>query len=62
MVVFQEYLLTKGTSLDMIAAWRFLDDYLDDYLLYASKYKADGTALLPRCSGVDSDVFVEDLK
>lgn len=62
MVIFQEYLLTKGTSLDMIAAWRFLDDYLDDYLLYASKYKADGTALLPRCSGVDSDVFVEDLK
>ena len=62
MVVFQEYLLAKGTSLDMIAAWRFLDDYLDDYLLYASKYKADRTALLPRCSDVDADVFVEDLK
>ncbi len=48
MVIFQEYLQSQGTSLDMISAASFLDDHLEAFIEYAGSYSiAKGDLLMP---------------
>lgn len=48
MVILQEYLASKGASMDEIPASQFLDDDLENYILYARNYRVPtGDLLLP---------------
>ena len=61
MVILQEYLATITSSLDSIAAWRFLDDYLDEFLRFISNYNVGETELLPDKATIDYPTFIAEL-
>ena len=62
MVIVQEFLENKGASLDEMPASQFLDEYLDDFLLFVRNYSVDkDDLLLPDHCDFDSQNHIEFL-
>ena len=63
MVVFQEYLQGIGTSLDAVSAVEFLDEYLDEFILFSKKYRVKkDDLLLPAMVDFDYLEFANSLE
>lgn len=63
MIMLQEYLTTIHTSLDTINAADFLDDHIDKFMEYVSKYEIDDVAnLMPKNSVYDPALFIDNIK
>lgn len=63
MVVFQEYLLANGDSLDTISAADFLDNHLDLFVFFAKQYRVEkGDLLLPEAIDFEYQDFSRSLE
>jgi len=62
-VVFEEFLAEKGSSLDTKVAAEFLDDNLKEFVIYLRNYKlSESNLLVPRNESLNYDEFCEELE
>lgn len=62
MIIFQDFLAKKNSSLDSISAAAFLDDHSDAFKSFALDFKIPrGSALLPKNISVDIQAMCEEL-
>ena len=62
MVMLQEYLRNRATSLDMIAAADFVDDYLEEFIKFAKEYQnqiTEGDILVPANMKLNFKTFLD---
>ena len=63
MVILQEFLAEKCSSLDQISAASFVDDYLMEFYTFADEYEIrDEDILMPANAVVDYDIFRTELQ
>lgn len=62
-VAFEDFLSEKHLSIDSMSAASFVDDYLEDFLDYVSKYSIESNdILLPRINSFDSKEFYNSIQ
>ena len=62
MVMLQEYLRNRATSLDMIVAADFVDDYLEEFIKFAKEYQnqiTEGNILIPANMKLNFKTFLD---
>lgn len=63
MVILQEFLAEKSSSLDQISAASFVDDYLMEFYTFAAEYEIrDEDILVPANAAVDYEIFRTELQ
>ncbi|MCD7907157.1 MAG: DEAD/DEAH box helicase [Clostridium sp.] len=63
MVILQEFLAEKSSSLDQISAASFVDDYLMEFYTFAAEYEIrDEDILVPANIAVDYEIFRTELQ
>lgn len=63
MVILQEFLAEKSSSLDQISAASFVDDYLMEFYTFAAEYEIrDEDILVPANVAVDYEIFRTELQ